>query len=204
MLNLLHKTKPEPPVARLIELIITLAADQHATKILLGEPSEVGCQRIHLDPTAIPACPWEEEDRARFCGDSETNSSEKTLLERFLTNDPVTSKRKPCHIPLWFKVGETFLETSFLPAIMFVEMVQVIHGWNQCAISCEKEDMQADKPSGVRVESTDEAVLSDFQLKLRDGRVIHASFGFESDFRLSITLHEDGKKIKRGMEGWLN
>jgi hypothetical protein len=64
--------------ARFIKLIVAQAADQPATKVVLGEPCEAQCRRLPLERDFTPSYPpWEEEDNARFTGRSEQHLAEE-------------------------------------------------------------------------------------------------------------------------------
>jgi hypothetical protein len=216
MFNILHKKiggldcNRAEAAARLIKLYVAQAADQRATKIVFGEPCEAQCRRVPLKRDSTPGYPpWEGEDRARLSGRSEQGLAEEqeARAEEWCKN--LAEGRA---IPVWFRVGDTYEESSGLPAFLIFDIMSVMKSWDRGTIPWEGEkpdwNKVADLTSPVPAEKLVSSLLlnlpsqipskgglSNFLLRLEDGRIIEASFGFEPSFCLSISVHDTGRKI---------
>lgn len=188
--------------AQFIKLIVKNAADQNASKIVLGRPCEPQCPHSPLETTPIDP-PWDAEDKARFSGCSEHGLAGESQNQEF---------PHELGIPLWFKVGDAYTECSPFPAFLLLDMLQVMKQWDSGKIPWADEktdwnklaDLFPEVPLKEQLESMllnkplrlpAKQSLSSFLLRLSDGRIIQVSLGFEPSFCFSLSLHDTGRTI---------
>ena len=158
------------PIAHFIKITLLIAVQQRATKIVFGEPYEVGAKRIPRDLIRAQEI---AREMARDLG-------------------PHLHPIEVRTIPHWIKAGDVYTEQSPLPAHVFIRLLALLQRWN--GLKLEHEEPWRDKPKRRdRVPTPPD--ISAFEMWYADGRAIRAALGFEPNYCFSIAIEYLDNKI---------
>ncbi len=178
MLNLLAK---QDTLTRFTNLILFSAIREKATKIVFGDPSEEGANRVLRDPSLESAAntPWDAEDRERFSGQSDAAREEKKRQEERKLQIGIGPT-----VPLWFKVGNAYKEQSPIPGYTLIEMIKLLQSWNRRQLIQKRTKWEVTSDPEI----WEEQCLSTFAIQYEGERMILASLGFEPNYCFSISI----------------
>ena len=176
---------------RLIKGIITAALCDHGTKIVFGEPCEPGWKKLETVRYSEPKHSIEDEDIALFTG----SNVEEVTEDRLKRESEIKVELGDYGLPMWIKIREGYYECAPLPKVIFLDMILTMRDWNKKQIPWDQENPRWEEIKNLPPQETVKNTLSNFLLRLEDGRIIHASLGFEQSFCLSISIRDTGKTV---------